>query len=45
METYNIDPNSNAVDAAALFRQDTNAMQRLAKVVARSIVTQIFEAF
>lgn len=45
METYNVDPNANAVDAAALLRQDANAMQRLAKVVARSIVTQIFEAF
>jgi hypothetical protein len=44
-ETYNVDAAANAVDAAALFRQDANAMQRLAKVVARSIVTQIFEAF
>ena len=44
-ETYNVDAATNAVDAAALFRQDANAMQRLAKVVARSIVTQIFEAF
>ena len=44
-ETYSVDAGASNLDAAALFRQDANAMQRLAKVVARSIVTQIFEAF
>jgi hypothetical protein len=44
-ETYDVSGGVDANDPAALFRQDTNAMQRLAKAFARSIVTQIFEAF
>jgi hypothetical protein len=44
-ETYDVTTGIDATDPAAVFRQDTNAMQRLARALARSIVTQIFEAF
>jgi hypothetical protein len=44
-EAYDVTPTTDATDPAALFRQDANAMQRLARALARSIVTQIFEAF
>ncbi len=44
-EAYDVTPTTDAIDPAALFRQDANAMQRLARALARSIVTQIFEAF
>jgi hypothetical protein len=44
-EAYDVTPGTDATDPAALFRQDANAMQRLARALARSIVTQIFEAF
>ena len=36
---------SPAIDAAAFFRQDANALERLAKNFARSVVTSILEAF
>jgi hypothetical protein len=44
-EAYDVAGTFDANDPAALFRQDTNAMQRLARVFARSIATQIFESF
>lgn len=44
-ETYPIAATSDVGDPAELFRRETNAMLRLAKAFARSIVTQIFESF
>ena len=44
-ETYPIAEGADASDPGALFRNDTNAIVRLAKAFARSIVTQIFESF
>jgi hypothetical protein len=40
-EEYELDPSVSAADPAAVFRQDQNALKRLASVFARSVVTAI----
>jgi outer membrane lipopolysaccharide assembly protein LptE/RlpB len=48
-EEYDVPPGTtgdlNAADPAAFFRQDTNALQRVARTFAATIVTSILEAF
>lgn len=44
-EEYDISAGVIVSDPSALFRQDTNAMFRLAKTVSRSLVTSILDAF
>lgn len=44
-EEYDVPPGTTADDPAAFFRQDTNALRRVAQAFARSVVTQILEAF
>ena len=39
------DSHAAGVDAAAFFRQDANALDRLAQNFARNVVTSILEAF
>jgi len=44
-DEYDVNSNVAGVDAAAFFRQDANALDRLSKNFARSVVTSILEAF
>jgi len=44
-DEYDVTTATSATDVNALFTQNQNAMARLAKVFARSVVTSIFEAF
>lgn len=44
-EDYDVPPGTTAADPAAFFRQDVNALQRVARNFARSVVTSILEAF
>ena len=44
-DEYDVTTGVSANDPNALFRQDANAMDRLSKSFARSVVTSIFEAF
>jgi outer membrane lipopolysaccharide assembly protein LptE/RlpB len=44
-EEYPITTGASANDPEALFRQDASALERLARSVARTVVTSIFEAF
>jgi outer membrane lipopolysaccharide assembly protein LptE/RlpB len=44
-DEYTITTGTTANDPAALFRQDANALDRLARAFARTVVTSIFEAF
>jgi hypothetical protein len=44
-EEYDVSADLSAVDASTLFSQDANALDRLARQVARTIVTSILEAF
>ena len=44
-DEYAITTGTTANDPAALFRQDANAVDRLARSFARTVVTSIFEAF
>lgn len=44
-EDYDVPPGTTPADPAAFFRQDTNALQRVARNFARSVVTSILEAF
>jgi hypothetical protein len=44
-DEYDINSNAAGVDAAAFFRQDANALERLSKNFARNVVTSILEAF
>jgi hypothetical protein len=44
-DEYDVPAGTNATDPAAFFRQDNNALQRLSRTFARSVVTSILEAF
>lgn len=44
-DEYDVPPGTSTTDPAAFFRQDSNAVQRLARNFARSVVTSILEAF
>jgi hypothetical protein len=44
-EEYDISAGVIVTDPSALFRQDTNALYRLARTLARSLVTSILDAF
>lgn len=44
-DEYDVNSNVAGVDAAAFFRQDANALERLSKNFARSVVSSILEAF
>ena len=44
-DEYDVNANVAGADAAAFFRQDANALERLSKNFARSVVTSILEAF
>ncbi len=44
-DEYEVTTGTSANDPAALFSQDTNALDRLSQTFARSVVTSIFEAF
>lgn len=44
-DEYEVSGSNNPGDAAALFRTDINALERLAKQFSRQMVTSIFEAF
>lgn len=44
-DEYALTTGTTANDPAALFRQDANAVDRLARAFARTVVTSIFEAF
>jgi hypothetical protein len=44
-EEYDISAGVIVSDPSALFRQDTNALYRLARTLARSLVTSILDAF
>ena len=44
-EEYSLTTSATANDPTALFRQDANALDRLARNFARSVVTSILEAF
>jgi hypothetical protein len=44
-DEYEVTTSTVANDPAALFTQDANALDRLARTFARSVVTSIFEAF
>jgi hypothetical protein len=44
-DEYDVPAGTNATDPAAFFRQDNNALQRLSRNFARSVVTSILEAF
>jgi outer membrane lipopolysaccharide assembly protein LptE/RlpB len=44
-EEYSLTTGTTANDPTALFRQDANALDRLARNFARSVVTSILEAF
>jgi outer membrane lipopolysaccharide assembly protein LptE/RlpB len=44
-EEYSLTTGTTANDPAALFRQDANALERLGRNFARSVVTSILEAF
>jgi hypothetical protein len=44
-QEYEATSGRNAVDAAAFFQQDTNALDRMASEFARTIVSAILEAF
>lgn len=44
-DEYDVQSNVAGVDAAAFFRQDANALDRLSKNFARNVVTSILEAF
>jgi hypothetical protein len=44
-EEYDISAGVIVTDPSALFRQDTNAMYRLARTLSRSLVTSILDAF
>ena len=44
-EEYDISPGAIVADPAALFRQDSNALNRLARTLARSLVTSILDQF
>jgi hypothetical protein len=45
VEEFDVPQGNTTVDPAAFFRQDSNAMDRLARAFARSVVTSILEAF
>jgi hypothetical protein len=44
-EEYDISPGAIVADPSALFRQDANALNRLARSLARSLVTSILDTF
>lgn len=44
-DEYDVTSNSAGVDPAAFFRSDANALDRLSRSFARSVVTSILEAF
>ena len=44
-DEYEVTGSTNPTDAAALFRTDINALERLAKNFSRAMVIGIFEAF
>jgi hypothetical protein len=44
-EEYDVPAGTTTEDPAAFFRQDVNALQRLSRNFARSVVTSILEAF
>ena len=44
-ETYDVSTSVTAGDPAAFFGQDQDALQRMARTFARSVVTSILEAF
>lgn len=44
-DEYDVTTGQSANDPTALFAQDANALDRLARTFARSVVTSIFEAF
>ena len=44
-DEFDVTTGQSATDANALFSQDANALDRLARSFARSVVTSIFEAF
>lgn len=44
-DEYALTTGTSANDPGALFRQDANALDRLARSFARTVVTSIFEAF
>ena len=44
-DEYDITTGTTANDPTALFRQDANALDRLARSFSKSVVTSIFEAF
>ena len=45
VEEFDVPQGNTTADPAAFFRQDANAMDRLAQNFARSVVTSILEAF
>lgn len=45
IEEFDVPPGNTTADPAAFFRQDSNALDRLARNFARSVVTSILEAF
>lgn len=44
-DEYDVPSGTSTTDPAAFFRQDNNALQRLSRNFARSVVTSILEAF
>ncbi|MFI5178978.1 MAG: LptE family protein [Vicinamibacterales bacterium] len=44
-DEYDVMSNAVGIDPSAFFRQDANALERLSKNFARSVVTSILEAF
>ncbi|MEO7190688.1 MAG: LPS assembly lipoprotein LptE [Vicinamibacterales bacterium] len=44
-DEYDVTTGTSATDPTALFRQDQNALDRLSRSFARSVVASIFEAF
>jgi hypothetical protein len=44
-DEFDVTTGATATDAAALLTNNTNALERLSKTFARSVVTSIFEAF
>lgn len=44
-DEYDVAPGSASADTAALLTNDANAIERLSRAFARSVVTSIFEAF
>jgi hypothetical protein len=44
-DEYDVTSNAIGLDASSFFRQDANALERLSRSFARSVVTSILEAF